>query len=67
MIFMTVKKGGACLTKKLGRPTENPKPHKLTVRLDNEGLKILDDYCEKKKVKRMEGIRHGVHRLKDDK
>ena len=55
------------MTKKLGRPTENPKPHKLTVRLDDEGLSILDGYCEKKNVTRMEGIRRGVHRLKDDK
>jgi len=51
--------------KKMGRPTENPKPHKLTVRLDDKGLKILDEYCKKHQLTRMEGIRHGIYRLKD--
>ncbi len=55
------------LTKKMGRPTDNPKPHKLSVRLDTEGLEILDAYCKKNQVTRMEGIRRGVHRLKDGK
>lgn len=54
------------MTKKLGRPTTNPKPHKLTVRLDNTGLEILDNYCQKKNITRMEGIRQGIYRLKDD-
>ena len=36
------------MTKKLGRPTDNPKPHKLTVRLDDRGLEILDNYCRRK-------------------
>jgi hypothetical protein len=55
------------LTKKMGRPTDNPKPHKLSVRLDDAGLKILDEYCAKKQVTRMEAIRHGGYRLKDEK
>lgn len=51
--------------KKMGRPTDNPKPHKLTVRLDDTGLEILDAYCAKNQVTRMEGIRQGVYKLKD--
>ena len=56
-----------CLTKKLGRPTDNPKPHKLTVRLDDRGLEILDNYCRKNNITRMEGIRQGIYKLDDEK
>jgi|GEM_PF-3936251 len=50
--------------KKAGRPSKNPKPYKLTVRLDEKGLDILDTYCEMNEISRMEGIRRGVHKLK---
>lgn len=50
--------------KKLGRPTDNPKPIKLSVRMDEETLKILDAYCQEKGITRMEGIRQGIKRLK---
>ena len=52
--------------KKMGRPTDDPKPHKITARLNEEGLKILDDYCERKNIGRPEGIRRAVARLKDE-
>ena len=54
------------MTKKLGRPTDNPKPHKLTVRLDDRGLEILDNYCRKNNITRMEGIRQGIYKLDDE-
>lgn len=50
--------------KKAGRPSKNPKPYKLTVRLDEKGLDILDAYCEQNAISRMEGIRQGVYKLK---
>ena len=50
--------------KKAGRPSKNPKPYKLTVRLDEKGLDILDRYCEMNEISRMEGIRQGVYKLK---
>lgn len=52
--------------KKMGRPTENPKPHHIGVRLDDESKEILDSYCEQENVSKMEGIRRGVKKLKDD-
>ena len=68
IILPTRKSEVNCVgNKKMGRPTDNPKPHKLSVRLDDAGLRILDDYCAKKQITRMEGIRRGVHRLKDEK
>ena len=50
--------------KKLGRPTDNPKPIRLSVRMDQETLDILDDYCKSNNIKRMEGIRRGIKELK---
>ena len=38
IIFMTVKKEVDMTEKKLGRPTDNPKNTKLTVRVDAETL-----------------------------
>ena len=66
-IIMRSKLGGEHLTekKKMGRPTDDPKPHKITARLNDETLKILDNYCKKKSINRPEGIREAVYRLKD--
>lgn len=52
--------------KKMGRPTDNPKTEKITVRLDNEAKEVLHKYCEQEKISRVEGIRRGVKKLKKD-
>ena len=52
-------------SKKMGRPTENPKPFKLSVRIDEKTLETLDAYCKREGITRMEGIRHGIQRLQD--
>lgn len=51
------------MTKKLGRPTDNPKPYKITVRIDEESKKILAEYCLKEKVNQMEAVRRGIKKL----
>ena len=52
--------------KKMGRPTDNPKPYKIAVKLDQEAKDILDAYCEQESVSIMEGARRGIKRLKPD-
>ena len=52
--------------KKMGRPTDNPKSERITVRLDNESTNILTSYCEQEKIERAEAIRRGVKKLKSD-
>ena len=52
--------------KKMGRPTDNPKPYKISVKLDREAKDILDAYCEQKTVSVMEATRRGIKRLKPD-
>lgn len=52
--------------KKVGRPVSGtPKTVKLTVRVDNESVDILDSYCEREKVSRADGVRAGIKALKD--
>lgn len=54
------------MSPKAGRPTDNPKQDRITVRLDNESCKILKEYCQKFNVERAEAIRRGVKKLADD-
>ncbi|QUH27383.1 ribbon-helix-helix domain-containing protein [Vallitalea guaymasensis] len=52
--------------KKMGRPTDNPKRHRIAVRLDDESKDILDKYCEQENVNQMEAARRGIKKLKDE-
>ena len=63
IMLMTVKKEVDMTEKKLGRPTDNPKNTKLTVRVDAETLEILEKYCKKENISKMEGIRRGIRKL----
>ncbi len=49
------------MSPRTGRPTNNPKKERITVRLDNESSEILDIYCEQNTVERA-----GIKKLKDD-
>ena len=51
--------------KKMGRPTDNPKRHIVKAHVDDDTLKILDDYCNEHNKKRAEGVRDGVKLLKN--
>lgn len=55
------------MSPKTGRPTDNPKEERVTVRIDNECSKILSDYCQKNNVTKGQAIRVGIKKLKDDK
>ena len=49
-------------TTKRGRPfEENPR----NIRVTRDELKILDDYCERKGVKRPQGLRDGIRALEN--
>lgn len=51
------------MSPRTGRPTDNPKQERITVRLDNESSQILKKYCEAKQVEKAEAIRRGVKKL----
>ena len=53
-------------TTKRGRPfEENPRNIRLNIRVTKDELKILDDYCERKGVKRPQGLRDGIRALEN--
>ena len=52
--------------KKRGRPSDNPKKHRIAVKMDDETKSILDAYCDQESVNQMEAARRGIRKLKDD-
>lgn len=52
--------------KKRGRPTDNPKPYRIAVKMDAHTKKILDSYCEQEQVNQMEAARRGIRKLESD-
>lgn len=51
---------------KRGRPTDNPKPYRIAVKLDEESNDILNKYCEQENVNKMEAARRGIKKLRSD-
>ena len=52
--------------KKMGRPTDNPKPYRVNVRLDKESKEILDAYVAQEKINALEAVRRAIRKLRDD-
>lgn len=51
---------------KKGRPTDNPRPNKISIRINDESAKIIEDYCQQENVNKTEAIERGIKKLKDD-
>ena len=51
--------------KKMGRPTDNPRPHSLTIRISDADKRTLEEYCAKTGVNRTEAISRGIGKLKE--
>ena len=49
-----------------GRPTDNPRPNKISIRISDADKKILEDYCEQESVNKTEAISRGIKRLEND-
>ena len=54
------------MSPRTGRPTDNPKTYKVTVRLDNEATETLETYCKQEKIEKGEAIRRGIKKLRSD-
>lgn len=54
------------MSPRTGRPTNNPKNSKLTVRLDAESTEILEAYCKQESIEKAEAVRRGLKKLKAD-
>ena len=51
---------------KKGRPTNNPLPHKISIRINDDSQEILNTYCFKENVTKTEAIERGIKKLVDD-
>ena len=49
--------------KKMGRPTNDPKDVKLTVRVNKATNEILEKYCKENNISKVEGVREATNRL----
>lgn len=50
--------------KKMGRPKEkNPKSTKITIRVDNDTVDKIENYCKKNKLSKSELIRKLIEKL----
>ena len=49
------------MSPRTGRPkSDNPKSHDIKVRVDDETLKVLDDYCKRNNETRAKVIRKAI-------
>lgn len=51
------------MSPRTGRPTDNPKNERITVRLDRSSSEILENYCVQENIERAEAIRRGIRKL----
>ncbi len=54
------------MSPRTGRPTDNPKTERITVRLDAESSEILNNYCTQEKIERAEAVRISIKKLQGD-
>ena len=53
------------MSPRTGRPTDNPRPNKISIRISNVDMSILERYCEKEKVNKTEAISRGIRKLEE--
>ncbi len=55
------------MSPRTGRPKiDNPKKERITVRLDDESVEIIEKYCFQNEVDKAEAIRRGIHKLRSE-
>ena len=54
------------MNSRMGRPTDNPKPYKITIRIDEKCKMILEKYCKQEDITQMEAVRRGIKKLETE-
>lgn len=52
--------------KKMGRPTDNPRLNKISIRIGDNSKEILEKYCQQEGVNKTEAINRGIEKLESD-
>ncbi len=55
------------MSPRTGRPTDNPRPNKMTIRVNDEDKKFVENYSIKHNVSTSEVFRRGIGKLKEEK
>lgn len=53
------------MSPRTGRPTDNPRPNKLSIRISDADKRILENYCEQEHVNKTEAISRGIKKLEE--
>ncbi len=53
------------MSPRTGRPTNNPRPNKISIRISDEDKSILEKYCEENNVNKTEAISRGIKKLEE--
>lgn len=51
------------MSPRTGRPTDNPRPNKISIRISDSDKEILEKYCEREQVNKTEAISRGIRKL----
>lgn len=51
------------MSPRTGRPTNNPRPNKLSIRISDKDKDALEQYCKENGVNRTEAISRGINLL----
>ncbi len=51
------------MSPRTGRPTDNPRPNKISIRISDKDKQTLDTYCEQNDVNKTEAISRGIQKL----
>lgn len=54
------------MSPRTGRPTNNPRPNKISIRISDSDKELLEKYCDQKKVNKTEAISQGIKKLESD-
>lgn len=54
------------MSPRTGRPTDNPRPNKISIRISDKDKELLEKYCEQEKVNKTEAISRGINKLESD-
>lgn len=54
------------MSPRTGRPTDNPRPNKISIRISDKDKELLEKYCEQERVNKTEAISRGINKLESD-
>lgn len=54
------------MSPRTGRPTNNPRPNKISIRISDKDKTLLEKYCEQERVNKTEAISRGIHKLESE-